>query len=64
MKKSQNFSDEELVKIYNNANNIPKGKAPPITTERIFTAMRYCLNYEEEKPFEVDWSTNSNGGDY
>ena len=48
MKKSKIYlSDEELIKIYNNANSIPKGKAPPITTERIFTAMRYCLNYKE-----------------
>lgn len=38
------LSDEELTKIYNNANNIGEGKSPPITTERIFKAMRACLN--------------------
>lgn len=34
------MTDAELTKIYNDANGIPEGKAPPITTQRIFTAMR------------------------
>ena len=34
------FTDEELTEIYNRANGITDGKAPPITTQRIFTAMR------------------------
>lgn len=34
------MTDAELTKIYNDANGIPDGKAPPITTQRIFTAMR------------------------
>jgi hypothetical protein len=34
------YSEEELTKIYNTANHIPEGKAPPISTQKIFTAMR------------------------
>ncbi len=34
------MTDAELTKIYNDANGIPPGKAPPITTQRIFAAMR------------------------
>jgi len=34
------YTDEQLTEIYNQANNIAKGKAPPITTQKIFTAMR------------------------
>ena len=39
------FTDEDLTKIYNNANDIGKDKNQPITTERIFKAMRACLRY-------------------
>lgn len=35
-------SSEELTRIYNESNGID-GKNPPITTERIFKAMRACL---------------------
>ena len=34
------FTDAELTEIYNRANGITGGKSPPITTQRIFTAMR------------------------
>lgn len=34
------MTNEDLTRLYNEANGIPEGKAPPITTERIFTAMR------------------------
>ena len=34
------MTNEDLTRLYNAANGIPEGKAPPITTERIFTAMR------------------------
>ncbi len=37
------MTNEQLTAIYNGANGIPAGKAPPITSERIFTAMRACL---------------------
>ena len=38
----QGPTNEELTAIYNNANGI-EGKNPPITTGRIFTAMRAML---------------------
>ena len=41
------FTDQELTKIYNEANNIGEGKSPPISTEKIFTAMRYIANYHK-----------------
>lgn len=31
---------DKLTEIYNTANKIPPGKSPPITSERIFTAMQ------------------------
>ena len=34
------MTNEDLTRLYNEANGITEGKAPPITTERIFTAMR------------------------
>ena len=37
------YTDAELTEIYNRANGIPEGKAPPITTQRIFNAMRAML---------------------
>lgn len=37
------FTDKDLTRIYNEANGINGGKNPPITTERIFKAMRACL---------------------
>jgi len=36
----EEFSDRELTKIYNDANGISLGKSPPISTQKIFTAMR------------------------
>ena len=38
--KDKEYTDKELTTIYNTANAIPEGKAPPITTQKIFTAMR------------------------
>lgn len=37
------MTNEDLTKLYNDANGIPPGKAPPITTERIFAAMRAAV---------------------
>lgn len=37
------ITDEQLTEIYNNANKIPPGKAPPISTDKIFAAMRFCI---------------------
>lgn len=34
------YTDAELTEIYNRANGIAEGKAPPITTQRVFNAMR------------------------
>lgn len=34
------MTNEKLTAIYNKANGISEGKRPPITTERVFTAMR------------------------
>lgn len=34
------MTNEKLTAIYNKANGISEGKRPPITMERIFTAMR------------------------
>jgi hypothetical protein len=35
-----NLTNEELTKLYNEANEIPDGKFVPISTDRIFKAMR------------------------
>lgn len=43
------YTDAQLTQIYNTANNIGEGKSPPITTEKIFNAMRAMVprrNYE------------------
>jgi len=44
------LTDEELTLIYNEANGIPPGRTgrTPITTERIFTAMRAAMLAERE----------------
>jgi len=34
------YTNQELTEIYNRANDIPEGKRPPISTEKIFAAMR------------------------
>lgn len=39
------MTNEELTQIYHEANGIV-GKNPPITTERIFTAMRAAMSAE------------------
>ena len=36
------MTDAELTAIYNEANGIGAGKNPPITTQRIFAAMRFA----------------------
>jgi hypothetical protein len=41
---TRKFTDAELTEIYCAANNIPAGKSPPITTQRIFAAMRFIAN--------------------
>lgn len=42
-RRQRTFTDDELTEIYNRANGITDGKAPPITTQRIFAAMRAML---------------------
>ena len=42
------MNDEQLTEIYNKANGIEAGKNPPITTERIFAAMREAVKQERE----------------
>ena len=37
-------TDSELTEIYNTANGIGAGKSPPISTEKIFTAMLAMLS--------------------
>lgn len=39
-------TDAELTAIYEHANGLTKGKAQPITTQRIFAAMRAMLEYK------------------
>jgi hypothetical protein len=34
------LSNADLTRIYKEANGIPEGKEPPISTQKIFTAMR------------------------
>jgi len=41
------YSDADLTKIYNEANGLDPKRHNPITTERIFKAMRECLNIGE-----------------
>ena len=36
------MNDAQLTALYNEANGIQPGKSPPITTERIFTALRFA----------------------
>jgi len=46
------MTDEELTAIYKDANNIPEGKNPSISTKFIFAAMRKCYELgkaEKEK---------------
>lgn len=43
------ITDEQLTTIYNTANGIGEGKAPPITTQRIFCAMRAMIAAGEKK---------------
>lgn len=38
------MTDADLARIYNEANDIPLGKRPTITTARIFKAMRACFD--------------------
>lgn len=45
----EELTDEELTAIYNEANGIPFGKTPPITTKRIFTAMRAVAVKQEKR---------------
>jgi hypothetical protein len=48
-----NPSIEELTRIYNEANGIEGGKNPPITTERIFNAMRACLAIQQPGEYRM-----------
>lgn len=43
------MTNERLTEIYNKANGIGEGKNPPISTERIFAAMRETAKLEREK---------------
>jgi hypothetical protein len=54
MKEKSNFTDAELTKIYCDANGIGEGKRPPITTQRIFTAMRAMEEAIAEKTKSPD----------
>jgi len=42
------LSDAELTEIYNKANGLDPKRHSPITTERIFNAMRACLKLGAE----------------
>ena len=42
------IDDEELTRIYNAANGLDQKRHNPITTERIFTAMRAAMAAERE----------------
>ena len=60
------LTDEELTKMYNAANNIPDGKSPPITTQRIFLAMReaYRLGQQEsDDAYQSQYMTASERAD-
>jgi hypothetical protein len=52
------FTDQELTAIYKKANGVVEGKNPPITTDKIFTAMRYMAalyqSLEAEKNLLLD----------
>jgi hypothetical protein len=52
------LTDEELTLIYNEANGIPPGRTgrTPITTERIFTAMRAAMLVSEKQ--RERWAAN------
>lgn len=43
------MSDEELTRIYNEANGLDQKRHNPITTERIFVAMRAAMAAEREE---------------
>jgi hypothetical protein len=43
-------TDKELTRIYNDANGLNPKHHNPITTERIFTAMRGAMAAEREQP--------------
>lgn len=47
------MNDEELIAIYNEANGIFGGKKPPISTQRIFAAMRLVAARQREKDAEI-----------
>jgi hypothetical protein len=40
-----NLSDEELFALYYEANNMPEGKHPSISTSKIFIAMKAAISY-------------------
>ena len=48
------FTDKQLTEIYKRANGIEEGKAPPISTQKIFTAMRAMV--EESQKLRVEQS--------
>lgn len=50
----RDYTNKELTEIYCKANGIPEGKAPPITTEKIFVAMRAMLNLKDEDAAGAD----------
>lgn len=47
------FTNDDLTKIYNEANNLDPKRHNSITTERIFKAMRECLKTGYEKAANV-----------
>lgn len=44
------MTNEELTRIYNEANGLDPKRHNPITTERIFAAMRGAMAEERERP--------------
>ena len=56
------YSDADLTKIYNEANGLDPKRHNPITTERIFKAMRECLNIGEAMTSNVKlWGSPASG---
>ena len=55
------MTDEELTALYNAANNITGGKNPPISTARIFAAMRRAAAIEREACAKLCLEKHANG---
>jgi hypothetical protein len=51
--RSNVMTDAELTAIYNEANGVGEGKRPPLTTEKVFAAMRLVAAKERERCAQV-----------